>query len=115
MTKYRKISNGHWDFLQYRKEKKILWLFSYHKWEYVWKPYYDKIWGRGLDCSGTKGYVNSLNCNLTSFINKWTNIEDYFQEAKKEQTLLEDKANKYHKDLQERKGVVGEIKFTWYN
>jgi hypothetical protein len=64
MTEYRKISNGHWDFLQYKKEKRFLWVFKYYKWEYVWKPYYDKHWGRSLDSSGDNRFVYSLRQNL---------------------------------------------------
>ena len=106
MTEYRKINNGHWDFLQYKKQKRVLWIFKYNKWVYVWKPYYDKHWGRSLDYSGDNGFVNSLQTNLNEFTKEWVDIEKYFKVAQKRQDELVKKANEYHKNRNQLDGKV---------
>ena len=75
-TKYRIVNDGHRYFLQYEKRG---WLFS--KWTYVWKPYYDEIWGRELDSLGTKCYVNGTESYLREFTEKWKYIDEYFKYA----------------------------------
>ena len=106
MTEYRKINNGYWNFLQYKKEKRFLWIFKYYKWVYVWKPYYDKHYGRSLDCTGDNRFVNSLQQNLKAFTEKWTDINDYFGEAQKEQDELVKKVSDYRKNQEQLHGKV---------
>ena len=47
MTKYRIVSDGYAEHLQYLRERKFLFFFSVRYWCYIWRPYYDRIWGRG--------------------------------------------------------------------
>jgi hypothetical protein len=105
-TKYRSISNGHWDFLQYEKEYTFLFFFKRKKWVNVWKPYYDKHYGRGLDITGADQSVTSLGNNLEEFAQKWPNIEDYFQWASLRQTELVMKVNDYWKERNSKKGKI---------
>lgn len=106
MTEYRKINNGYWYFLQYKKQKRFLWVFKYYKWVSVWKPYYDEHWGRSLDPTGADCYVSSLSNNLEAFVEKWVDIEDYFIQAQKEQYALENKVIEKRKTIYFKKGEI---------
>lgn len=106
MTKYRKIHNGHWEFLQYQNERTFLFIFKLKRWCYVWKPYYDDIWGRQLDSSGDKCFVNSLGCNLKDFIDKWPNVNLYFEWAENEQKKLVDLAMNRKNKRDSNRGLI---------
>jgi hypothetical protein len=106
MTEYRKINNGHWDFLQYKKQKRFLWVFKYTKWFYVWNPYYHRTYGRSLDSTGADCFVNSLYQNLDSFVKEWVDIGDYFKYAHKEQDKLEKEVNEINKNRNQLDGKV---------
>lgn len=90
MTKYRTVSNGYWEYLQYEYEYKYLFFFKKTKWLYVWYPYYDKITGRYyLDCPSDYGYVNSLRgIRPDEFVKTWPEIDAYFKWATEEQNRL---------------------------
>jgi len=106
-TEYRFKSDSYVNFLQYKGLKSYLFgLYKKEGWYYVWRPRYDKIWGRGLDTLGYDNYVNDYTDNLKEFVKKWTYIEDYFVEAEREQTRLEEKARKWNKDKEKRKGKI---------
>ena len=107
-TKYRIISDNHWDYLQYLTIKKHFFFWTKEVWSYVWKPYYDKIYGRSLSsvCEWDI-WINSLeDGNLEKFTKKWIYIEDYFKEAKVEQDRLIAKAQTYNKEIAERKNKI---------
>ena len=90
-TKYRRISDGTWDWLQCLNEnRKILFIFRKPKWEYVWKPYYNWIQGRGIDDANL--LVNSHKDNIKDFVEQWPNIDDYFKNAIVIQNKLEKEA-----------------------
>jgi hypothetical protein len=108
MTKYRKINNGHWNFLQYEKECTFL-FFKWKRWEYVWKPYYDKIYGRTLDVTGYHCQVNDLTENLEAFVQRWRDIEDYFNWAEIEQRRLESKAMEWQKRRDSKNGQISPL------
>lgn len=106
MTEYRKISNGHWNFLQYKREYKFLWI-KWHKWCYVWKPYYDKYWGRSLDPTMADGFVSDLDwTDLDRFVQHWPNIADYFAWAKVKQEELEVAAIQQRLKVEEKRGQI---------
>lgn len=79
-TKYRTVSNGYWNWLEYQ-DHSFNWLgFRIKKWKRVPKPYYDKIWGRSLgDVSdtATDSWVNSLDDNIENFVKANPDIFDY--------------------------------------
>ena len=60
MTKYRIVSDGYAEHLQYLYEKKVFFFFTVKKWRYIWYPYYDKIWGRSLNISGYDNYMYAI-------------------------------------------------------
>ncbi len=106
MTKYRTISNGHWDYLQYEVEYKYLFFWTRKRWEYVWKPYCHKVYGASLT-SDNDIYINSLNDgNLREFVQKYPNIEEYFERAKLRQAELVKIHNDYNNKIEEKKNVV---------
>ena len=106
MTKYRTISNGHWDYLQYEVEYKYLFFWTRKRWEYVWKPYCDKA--TGTYYSGEyNSYISSLkDGNLEEFVQKWPNIEEYFEQAKLRQAELVKIYHEYRKKLEEKKNKI---------
>ena len=108
-TRYRRISNGHWDFLQYEKEVPHLIFFKKKKWFYVPRPYYDTFWGRSLDSIGDDTYVNSLKENLDMFAKKLGNIEDYFEFFNEQQAALVQKALEYQAEIEKKRGTVKNI------
>ncbi len=93
MTKYRKENDGYVDFLQYEKETNFL-FFTFKTWKYVWRPYYCSSFGRSMDTTGYDTYVCRYNNNLEDFVQKWKNIDDYFEYANEEQARLESNENK---------------------
>jgi hypothetical protein len=106
MTKYRAISDGHTEHLQYLKERKFLFLFTVKSWCYIWRPYYDTIFGRTLDVCKYDTYICSYNTNLGHFKSKYTDIDEYFRWASKEQERLELKANKEKEKTNKKKGKI---------
>lgn len=104
-TRYRRICDGHQDFLQYEKEVRCLIFFNKKKWFYVPRPYYHTFYGRD-DMFGYDTLVCSINTNLKTFVERWHDIEDYFKYYKEEQTRLEEKAWKKRAEIEEKKGVV---------
>jgi len=103
MTKYRTVSNGYYDELEYQKEFKFL-FFKRNSWHSVWRPYYDEIWGRTLDYR--HNYINSINTNIKDFVTKWPNIKNYFDWALEEQEKLEEKINKERIKIELKKQEV---------
>lgn len=106
MTKYRTISNGHWDYLQYEVEYKFFFFWTRKNWEYVWKPYCDKATG---DYYGSEDncYINSLrDGNLEKFVQRWPNIEEYFEQAKLEEVKLIKIHDEYQKQIEEKKNRI---------
>jgi hypothetical protein len=94
-TKYRIISNGYWEFIQYKVEKFYLFgLICIYNWYYVPKPYYDKYWGRELDITGADRFITSLDEDLDEFPKKYPDISVYFKWFEDEQGNLMDKAIK---------------------
>ena len=105
-TIYRTISDGYAEHLQYLRETKVLFFIPKKKWCYVWWPYYDRIRGRSLDFSGYDTLVCSYNNNLKNFPQKWPDINEYFEWARKEQKRLEDDADRITNEINKRKGSV---------
>lgn len=106
MTKYRTVSNGYWDYLQYEIEYKFLFFWTKTKWEYVWKPYCDKSTGTYLAGKDDK-YVNTLkDGNLEHFVESWPNIEKYFLQAKIRQEELEKIHKDYDNGIEEKKNKI---------
>ena len=105
-TKYRIVSNGHWDYLQYEVEYKYLYFWTRKRWEYVWKPYCDKTTGTSLT-SEWNIYINSLeDGNLEKFAKLWTNVEDYFIQAKVRQKELEKIYEEHRNKIEENKKKI---------
>ena len=106
MTKYRIVSDGYAEHLQYLRERKFLFFFSVRYWCYIWRPYYDRIWGRGMDSYGYKTYISSHNTDFESFTSKYKCISEYFKWASKEQKRLESRAKKETEEINKRKSEV---------
>lgn len=94
-TRYRTVSNGYWELLQYEVVKTYtvgFWFFKKtiekRNWYYVPRPYYDEIWGRSLDCVLSDTVINSLNTNLDQFVKDYPDINDWFKVYDKKQTKL---------------------------
>jgi len=100
MTKYRAVSNGHYDELEYERETHFL-FFKLKSWRPVWRPYYDEIWGRQLGFAVK--FINETNTNLKNFTTKWPDIKKYFEWAFEEQEELEEKVNKERAEREARK------------
>lgn len=109
MTKYRTVSNGYAKYLQYLYEYKYLFCFTREKWCYVWKPYYNRVYGRSLDICGYNTYVCSYSHDLKEFSNKWPDINKYFEWAEKEQKRLESDVEKFHNEVNNKRGQVDYI------
>ncbi|QQR76636.1 hypothetical protein IPJ63_04030 [Candidatus Nomurabacteria bacterium] len=106
-TRYRTISDGHVEFLQYYRTYKVFFgLIKLSAWTNVWYPYFDKLWGRTLDSSGYNGYACTYNTNLEKFKDDWPNIEDYFKWAEEQQKILEAEAKEYKEEIEKKKGEV---------
>ena len=103
-TRYRTVSNGHWEFLQYAMEFKIIW-FKFTIWEYVYKPYYSSIFGR-YDSTGVDTIVNSLHNNISNFISNYPDISMYLAWSVNEQKRLESEAAKEEEERYQRAGRV---------
>lgn len=104
-TKYRTINNGHWDYLQYQVERKTWWGGTKNEWHYVWKPYYDEVSGRSA-CDDSL-YINSLrDGNLEKFVEKYPDIEDYFNMIRPKQEALEQKSREWRKKYEEKKDTI---------
>jgi len=105
-TKYRTISDGYKEYLQYERKTHFLFIFTVYKWTYIWRPYYDQIWGRSLDTTCSDTYICSYNTYFKDFIEKYPHIEDYFTWADEEQKRLEHIANEEKKEIEEKKDTV---------
>lgn len=103
-TKYRTVSNGHWDFLQYLVVKKFLW-FKFEEWEYVPKPYYCTFTGRS-DSTGSDIYINSLNSNLSKFVTDYPCIDEYLKYYNIEQDKLEVNVTKKQNEYEAKKNTI---------
>lgn len=103
-TKYRTVSNGHWDYLQYLVVKKFLWI-KYDEWHYVPKPYYRTFTGRE-DPNGSYTLLNSLYDNLDDFMNKYPYIDEYLKIYETKQAELEDNAHKKRQEYEDKKNRV---------
>jgi hypothetical protein len=119
------VSDGYVNFLQYRHTEtrvttlsfKFLFLRIHRertrvvqtKWKYVWRPYYDRSYGRSLDTLGYDCYVCAYNENLTKFPTKWPRISAYFEWAKAQQDLLEAAVRKRNAEIEEKKGKVKKL------
>ena len=106
MTKYRIVSDGYAEHLQYLKERKFLFFFTVRSWCYIWRPYYDRIWGRSLDSCLYDTYISSYNTNFDRFTSEYKCISKYFEWASKKQRLLEKEANKENEKINKRKSEV---------
>lgn len=104
-TKYRTISNGHWNFLQYLVVKKFLW-FKFDEWNYVPTPYYDIIWGRDLDSTGSDRFINSLHHDIEEFVNKYPYIDEYLKIYESKQAVLEAEVRKERQKYENKKNTV---------
>lgn len=112
MTKYRTVNNGHWEVLQYEvvTNHKFLWRkWTTSTWKYVWKPYYDKFYGRNDGC-GDHTYINSLRDDIKKFIEMYPDVEEYFKISRIKQKELEDIANKFLKEIEDKKNQINYIK-----
>jgi len=109
MTKYRTISNGYWDYLQYEIEYKEKHIFcktkTKTKWENVWKPYCDKSTGKYYGQKQDQ-YINSLNDDIKNFVQKWSNIEEYFIQSKIKQEELVKIYKEYNRSIEEKKNKI---------
>lgn len=108
-TKYRIINNGYFEWLQYLKETKFLFFFTYKKWHYVWKPYYDKIKGRD-DILGYDTYINNsrdiYSNSCETHIKRYPYIEEYFKWANARQAELVAKASAYWKKIESNRSKI---------
>lgn len=109
MTEYRKINDGYYWFLQYRRAFKLFGITLFYYWDYIPRPFYDKIWGQRLDCLGTEGNVSSWHENLESFIKKWPDINVYLENYRKKQKELEDYAVQWSANQKKDKGKIVEL------
>jgi hypothetical protein len=103
-TKYRTVSNGHWDYLQYLVVKKFLWI-KYDEWQYVPKPYCSTFSGRP-DSIESNTHINSLNDYPANFVNKYPYIDEYLKIYRANQAELEAKANKERQEYEDKKNRV---------
>ena len=103
MTKYRAVSNGYYDELEYEKETHFL-FFKRKSWCPVWRPYYNEIWGRQLGFQDK--FITGINTNLKDFTTKWPEIKDYFKLAWEEQEKLEEKVNKKREEREKKRQDV---------
>lgn len=106
-TKYRIVSNGYQQYLEYLKITKGFFLDS-EKWCRVWKPHYDEIFGRDYACLDWYLYVEGSEYELKDFTEKWPNIDEYFKYAEIEQAKLEEEVKKKR---EERKRRSKEVKY----
>ena len=104
-TRYRRLSDGHQDFLQYEKEVRYLIFFKKKKWFYIPRPYYHTYYGRD-DMFGYETFVCALNSNLDRFAERWVDIKDYLKHYGENQTKLEDAARDYRTNIEKKKGTV---------
>lgn len=102
-TKYRLISDGHFEYLQYLKITKVL-FWNFKRWRCIPKPYCDLVSGTTFSFSGYYTLVTGDN-----IAKNFPNIEDYWPVYKKEQQELVDKHKEYWKTINERKNTVTEI------
>lgn len=108
-TKYRAVSNGHWELLQYEAEVTNLFkrLFGCTKeWRYVPRAYYHKTYGRGLDSTGFDTRVNSLKNDLEWFVQAYPDITEYFKVFEAEQALLEAEVAAERAETEARKSNI---------
>lgn len=103
MTKYRIISNGYWEYLQYATEHRFLW-HKYVKWHYVPKPCYDSVWGR--DWLDEYLFVNSLEDSIEGFIKEYPDINAYWPIFNEKQRKLEEEVRVEREKIENRKSEV---------
>lgn len=103
-TKYRTVSNGHWDYLQYLVVKKFL-CFKFEEWNYIPKPYYNTFTGRS-DPNGSHTLLNSLYDNPEGFMNKYPYIDEYLKIYEARQAELEAEANKELHKYETKKNTI---------
>lgn len=107
-TEYRKISNGYWEYLQY-KETHRLWGFLWNtsKWEYIEKPYYDQWWGRSVVIyPDAKVCINSLYDNLDGFVKNYPCIDEYFKLLSERNKELKEKVLKEKQQIENKRGKI---------
>ncbi len=107
MTKYRTVSNGHWEYLEYLSFKKGF-LGTKEIWKKIPCPYYHWLKGRSDDHSLKEDYlyINSLRHDLRDFVAKYTSIESYWPIYMAEQLVVETRARAKLSAYNERNGVI---------
>ncbi len=105
MTEYRSINDGYNNYLEYLYEYKYLFFFTKHKWQRIWKPYYDTIYGRDI-FDDSDLLVCGRNNALKDFVKKWPDIQDYFEWANHEQDKLVKKSDDWHTELYKDRGKI---------
>lgn len=100
-TEYRIVNDGYWDFLQYKHHHKFL-FFKWISWQYIPRPYFDKIYGRDYDITHVKTEICSYNTKLQDFIKKYPDIEEYFKYFREEQRRLQRKGMREYWEILDR-------------
>jgi hypothetical protein len=109
MTKYRTISDGYCERLQYlTMEKTFFGLRKKLVWAYVFHPYYHRSYGRD-DVLFHKTCVCSYNETLATFPKRWPEISKYFEWASKEQSRLENIVHQKDAAVERKRGVTKEL------
>jgi hypothetical protein len=111
MTKYRIVSDGYAEMLEYLKTYKcsfFFWKWELQKWTRVWWPKYDKVRGRDESCVFPEYdlHVSMYNNNLKKFVEMWPNIDEYFTWATTEQKRLEQLATDYWQNHEKKKKTI---------
>lgn len=100
MTKYRLVNDGTFEYIQYQKTNKFLWIFEYKTWEFI------PLAGRFRMGFAWDVYVNSSEeRNIEEFPKRWPQIETYLEHVKK----LEDEHNKKENEKFEQRKLRSKI------
>ena len=112
-TRYRTISNGYWEILQYEVVQTYTVGFWFLKktverkyWADVPRPYYDEIWGRNLDAVKSDTVVTSLKYDLNRFVKDYPDIKVWLEDYDKKQAELVENARKKRAERDENRRKV---------
>lgn len=110
-TNYRLVNDGHYDWLQYEKVRKIFFFFKIRNWYYVPKVYYNPISGRD-DIMGWNTFISGWECSyqyMKDFPKNWPNIEDYLKQFRKDQAALKKIKDEEYYEKIKNKGKITQL------
>lgn len=103
-TEYRTVCDGIVTYLEYKRIKKRF-FFDSENWVRIWRPYYDKWYGRDTVLDSDL-YVTTHDGRPEDFVKRWPDIQEYFKWAQQQQDRLEQAAKEFHDGLEKKKGIA---------